>query len=334
MNPVTPEMGRVQNSPWNIATDFEIDMSFNPEEIKTMLVDYEKDYQTGMDINLMANEIYKYTSGYPVLVSRICKMIHERLDAVWTKESVVEIVKIMTRTQLDKPLFDDVVKNLKNNDSVRKLMERILLENKKVSYVVGNTAMELCLRYAFLKIEDGLLKVSNKIFEILISQYLATEALEENTFGEYENPRDEVVAGGRFHIELFFEKFRKHYKKVAPKKDEKYERFIEKHGTLLFLSFLQPYLNGRGHYYLESQTSIGKRLDVVINYAGEEFIVELKLWYGDVKQDDGRQQLLEYMAVLEQDKGYLLTFDFRTRDFKESAEWIEYEGKKIYEIYI
>lgn len=31
------------NSPWNIATEFKIDLSFNPQEIETMLVDYIKD---------------------------------------------------------------------------------------------------------------------------------------------------------------------------------------------------------------------------------------------------------------------------------------------------
>ena len=33
------------NSPWNIAADFNIDMSFSAEEIAGMLQEYEKDYQ-------------------------------------------------------------------------------------------------------------------------------------------------------------------------------------------------------------------------------------------------------------------------------------------------
>jgi hypothetical protein len=53
------------NSPWNIAADFDIDMSFSAKEIETMLVDYENDYHTGMDISTIAQEIRFYTSGYP-----------------------------------------------------------------------------------------------------------------------------------------------------------------------------------------------------------------------------------------------------------------------------
>ena len=40
---------RVKNSPWNIAADFNVDMTFHPEEIAQMLGDYENDTHTGMD---------------------------------------------------------------------------------------------------------------------------------------------------------------------------------------------------------------------------------------------------------------------------------------------
>ena len=60
------------NSPWNIAVDFTVDMSFDPDDIAAMLKEYEKDYHTGMDIDGVSHLIYEYTSGYPYLVSRLC----------------------------------------------------------------------------------------------------------------------------------------------------------------------------------------------------------------------------------------------------------------------
>ena len=74
-----PESEHQYNSPWNIAADFEINMSFSTNQIATMLNEYEADHHTGMDIQAVADEIYRYTSGYPVLVSFICKRIDERL---------------------------------------------------------------------------------------------------------------------------------------------------------------------------------------------------------------------------------------------------------------
>lgn len=65
------------NNPWNIVADFLVDMSFSKQEIEKMLQEYEQDYKTGMDIRTLAESIYDYTSGYPFLVSRICKLMDE-----------------------------------------------------------------------------------------------------------------------------------------------------------------------------------------------------------------------------------------------------------------
>ena len=72
------------NSPWNIAADFNIDMSFSQKDICGMLSDYEDDYHTGMDIEHISGLIYSYTSGYPYLVSRICQIMDEKLPEKYT----------------------------------------------------------------------------------------------------------------------------------------------------------------------------------------------------------------------------------------------------------
>jgi len=46
------------NSPWNIAVDFEIDMTFKPEEIATMLADYVAETGIQMDIKAISERIY------------------------------------------------------------------------------------------------------------------------------------------------------------------------------------------------------------------------------------------------------------------------------------
>lgn len=72
-----PDQEPKYNSPWNIAADFRIDMSFSEEETASMLTEYESDHGTGMDIALISRLIYAYTSGYPYLVSRICQLTDE-----------------------------------------------------------------------------------------------------------------------------------------------------------------------------------------------------------------------------------------------------------------
>ena len=53
-------------------------MSFCPRDIAGMLTEYETDHSTGMDIPALSQWIYD-TGGYPYMVSRICKILHERI---------------------------------------------------------------------------------------------------------------------------------------------------------------------------------------------------------------------------------------------------------------
>lgn len=78
------------NSPWNIAADFNIDMSLSESGIRGMLDEYESDHHTGMNTGSMAGLIREYTNGYPFLVSRICQLLDEvvstdmGLKAAWS----------------------------------------------------------------------------------------------------------------------------------------------------------------------------------------------------------------------------------------------------------
>ena len=44
-----PENAHSYNSPWNIAADFDLDMSFDSAGISGMLAECEQDHATGMD---------------------------------------------------------------------------------------------------------------------------------------------------------------------------------------------------------------------------------------------------------------------------------------------
>ena len=57
------------NIPWNIASDFMVDMCFYPEEIPDMLSIYEEDFHTGMDIKNISSLIYESACVYRHMVS-------------------------------------------------------------------------------------------------------------------------------------------------------------------------------------------------------------------------------------------------------------------------
>ena len=94
-----------------------------------------------------------------------------------------------------------------------------------------------------------------------------------------------------------------------------------------FLFFLNSILNGRGFAHIESAFTDNQRMDVVINYLDEQYVIELKIWRGDEYDRKGYEQLLGYMDKKSLDKGYMLTFDFRVNK-KPEQEWITLDDNR------
>ena len=51
-------------------------------------------------------------------------------------------------------------------------------------------------------------------------------------------------------------------------------------------------------------------MDIVIDYLGERFVVELKIWRGEAYHEKGEQQLANYLDYYHLHKGYMLTYSF------------------------
>ena len=90
----------------------------------------------------------------------------------------------------------------------------------------------------------------------------------------------------------------------------KADSFSEEEGRRRFLLFIRPVINGTGNYYVESRTRNNERMDIVIDYLGERFVVELKIWRGEAYHEKGELQLAKYLDYYHLDKGYMLTYSF------------------------
>jgi hypothetical protein len=316
------------NSPWNIAADFEVDMSFNETEIASMLVDYENDHKTGMDIEAMSNEIRTYTSGYPYLVSRLCQKIDEKLNKDWTLIGLQKAVRLVLIEQ--SVLFDDLFKNVKSNSELRELLYSILINGRSFAFNSDNSGMELGLLFGILAQKQEKIAIHNRIFEIRITNYFTTEKEISDSKLTMRISVPSVVFENKLDMALLIEKFAKHYYEIYHHRDID---FLERECRLLFITYLRPFINGVGFYHLESETRDGERTDVIVDYNSEQFIVELKLWYGDALHEKALEQIAGYLDSKNSDVGYLLTFDFRKEDNagKPQAKWVEHKGKRIFD---
>ena len=323
------------NSPWNIAVDFRIDMAFDANGISEMLTEYKNANQENisiqkMDTEKIAETIYIYSKGYPYLVSRICLLIDTEMDKDWTPKGVQKAIQIMLTESTT--LFDDLNKNLQNDKDLYDLLYDLLIIGNPISYNIDNPTIAKGLRYGYIIPEEELVKISNPIFEIRICNYFISRD-ETKTAGRPAGVlREDVLKNGHLNMELILTKFSLHFQEIRNSSDLD---FLEKHGRLLFLTFLKPLLNGQGFYHIESAFTDSRRMDIVVDFGNEQFVIELKLWYGEQAHQKAYAQLSDYLSSKSLKKGYLLTFDFRKDKNREiKSEWLSIGNFDIFDVIV
>ena len=330
---IRPEEDSKENSPWNIAADFTIDMSLSETGIKGMLDEYEADHHTGMNANSIAKSLREYTNGYPFLVSRICQLLDEEvsktmsLSDVWTGNGVDEAVKLLLSE--NNTLFQSLTKNLNNYPELKSSIRSILMEGTKLTWNPDQAEIVYMQMYGLIRNDHNTVRVANRIFETrLYNLFLSDEELKNNVFSrEGELAKNIFIEDGKLNMRLILERFIETYTEVCgPLKD----RFREKDGREQFLLYLKPIINGTGNYYIEAQTRDQTRTDVIVDYLGKQYIIELKIWRGPRYNADGEKQLSEYLDYFGLSTGYMLSFNFN-REKKLGVHLVHVGDKLLYE---
>jgi len=322
---IRPDAEHKHNSPWNIASNFDIDMSFSVSDIAGMLTEYEHDHHTGMDIAKLSQLIYDYTSGYPVLVSSICKYMDEN-QKNWTLENLAFAVKAIIVSRI--PLFESLINKLEDDQQLCNLLYRLLFQGEKFLFSAYDSAIQSAVMYGFVKNQNGSLEIANRIFETVIYDWFISSASTNSPiFSEGVNDKNQFIQGNQLNMEKILEKFILHFNDIYGSQPDK---FKEEDGRKLFLLYLRPIINGTGNYYIEAQTRDQKRTDVIVDYLGKQYIIELKIWRGEEYNTEGEKQIAEYLNYYHLEKGYLLSFNFN-KNKKSGMKTIQMNGKTVIE---
>lgn len=209
-----PDEEHKDNSPWNIAADFDVDMSFSAEQINEMLLDYANDHGSDMDTEMIAQEIYDYTSGYPYLVSRLCQLIDEMQNngnhAAWLHEGVLESVRSLVRES--NSLFDDMAKKVKDYPELEEMLRDLLFCGKSIPFNLGTELVSIGAMFGFLKDEDGQVAIANRIFEIwFCNLFIAQDAIDSKTYETGQQLKGQFVTDNGLDIDRILRKFQKSY---------------------------------------------------------------------------------------------------------------------------
>ncbi|MCQ2259551.1 MAG: AAA-like domain-containing protein [Bacteroidaceae bacterium] len=293
------------NSPWNIAVPFKVDMFLPADGIAAMLEEYKKDHQLDFDCHQIGQMIFDYTSGYPFLVSRICQIVDEEAYT-WDKEGVLKAINALLKE--GNTLFDDMQKKLTQFPTLSDLLKSIVFGGQRVSYNYYDRDINIASMFNFVTEEDRATKISCRIFETWLYDFFISLDKTSSIYqtGEYE--KSQFIHDGRIDMRRLIERFCIHFNEIyRPGNDDK---FVEDNGRKIFLTYLRPIINGVGNYYCEAQTRNLTRTDIIIDYLGQQYIIELKIWRGQSYNERGEQQLAEYLDYYHLQTGYMVSFCF------------------------
>lgn len=335
---IRSEQEHQKNSPWNIAADFNVEMGLDVQGIRGMLSDYERDYNTGMDIGMISELLYDYTSGYPFLVSRLCKIMDEELAvddefadkaSAWTRKGFLAAVKILLQEK--NTLFESLVNKLSDYPELREMIYKMLFSGETITFNVFNPAIDIASMFGFVKNVCGKLCIANRIFETLLyNLFTSEEEVNNKIYSAGAMEKNQFIQNGILDMELVMRKFMVHWNELYSSSDEK---FIEDNGRKFFLLYLKPIINGIGNYYIEARTRDRKRTDLIVDYCGRQYIIEIKIWHGEEYNRRGERQLAGYLDEYHASKGYLLSFNFNKNKVIGINE-IVCDNKTIFEVVV
>lgn len=207
----------------------------------------------------------------------------------------------------------------------------ILFHGQEFPFNPSNQIIGIGSMFGFVKEENGQAVISNRIFETwFYNLFISQEALQSQSYKAATEVKNQFVTENRLDMERVLVKFMEHYAEIY---EGCSERFKEENGRRLFLLYLKPIINGTGNYYIEARTRNQRRTDIVVDYSGEQYIIELKLWHGSEYHRKGIEQLADYLDSYGKKEGYLISFNFN-KNKEVYSETTDYKGEKIFEVVI
>lgn len=257
---IRPDQIKTCNSPWNIAVDFDIDLSLFPKEIEPMLGEFSKSENVRVNVKQMAEDLFYYTSGYPFLVSKLCEIMYKQKKDEWDKGLLLKAVKkILT---IDNTNFQSLIKNLEEDAELYKLVYDILISGNEKTFILQNPLINKGVMFGIFRNNNGKVSIHNYIYSEIIYNYMSSK-IETASNIDYNFRDNFILSDNSLDFKKVLQKFQKFMKEEYSEKDK---NFVERNGRLLFLAFIKPIINGQGFDFKEVQISEEKRLDVTITW--------------------------------------------------------------------
>ncbi len=314
-------------SPFNIAIDYHLP-PFSLENIRQYYSEHA--HETGQEFEeAVFSRVHHVTNGHPWLVSVLAKTMVEELvinrdEKISLAHAEAAIQKLVTSRNAN---FESLYRNAHKPEILPLVLD--VLTGRKRAFNIHADPIDLGVRYGVFAEAEQQLVLGNLIYAQVLYMHFKEE-LEVEIGGVLELIESNRLhdSSGRLDFPRVLEKFQAFMKAKGATLIE-HPTFKEATAQLLFLSYLDLLINGKGWTFKEVPSGRG-RIDVLCCYGQQKEVVELKLWYGARRYSEGLDQLAQYLESENLKRGYLLVFDRRkkkSRIRKASAHRVQ--GKRI-----
>ncbi|KJJ85389.1 ATPase domain protein, prokaryote domain protein, partial [Candidatus Omnitrophus magneticus] len=294
-------------SPFNIKAESILLGTWTKEEITELYSQHTKD--TGQVFSKeMINRIYELTGGQPWLVNAIAnEIVVEILNEDYTKkitlahaeqakENLIKRRDTHLDSLLDKlkePRVKNIISAIINGDGV-------LFDNY-------DDSLMYCRDLGIIS-ETRPVRIANEIYQEIIPRVLNRNL--QDSIEEEGETKWYIKPDGKLDMDKLLKAFQKFYRRNSEHWLERFD-YKEAGQGLLLMAFLQRVINGGGR--IDREMAVGRgRTDLTIEFAGETFVLELKLKRYDDTKEEGLDQISRYLDTLGMTKGYLILFELKS----------------------
>jgi len=322
------------SSPFNIAKESFNLRNFTRDEVDSLYAQHTQD--TGQVFEPQATDyVFEQTQGQPWLVNAIaCECVEKLTQKDYSKpitqtlaEQAIQNLILARGTH-----FDSLMERLKE-PRVRKIIEPLILGEG----IINRNSDDFLYTRDLGLIRESVKKVispANPIYAEIIARALSWNIQADlMSKKEYEIPK--YVKSGKLDMNFLLGDFQDFWRKNSEIFKERQNAhifdYVEAVPHLVLQAFLQRVINGGGKIYREFAVGSG-RADLLVEYEGNEYPLELKLFYDKSSISAGLEQLCDYIERCKCNEGWLIMFDRSTEKSWDEKIYIKEEmvrGKKI-----
>ena len=303
-------------SPFNIQAEFKL-LNFTLQQVEELYSQYMHEVGQTIDYEVIQN-IHKQTAGQPFLINRLGQILTEELKIPKSQQlNMQHFAKAYTLLlEEDNTNLSHLITNIRKDRRYEHLLMNILSSDEGVRFNLRNELInELTTFGVIKKDEDGMCEIVNPIYLYCIIQAFkpAVNGLELDYFAEdnIHGFRAYLNASGEVDLEGVLDNFRDFIARAGYRILQASDTPQEYIGQHLLLTYLEPFVHiiGAG-MYIEVQTGRGK-MDLLISHNQKKYVIEIRIWRGDVRYQAGKRQLAAYLNTENALEGYYIVFDHR-----------------------